>query len=78
MKTEQTLSPKGCLQKLQESEGELFSSLTDKYGFTGEIYLRLLYEDAPYYYVGVIERTGKIHAFLLNAKTGKILAKRES
>ena len=78
VKTEQTLSPKGCLQKLQESEGELFSSLTDKYGFTGEIYLRLLYEDAPYYYVGVIERTGKIHAFLLNAKTGKILAKRES
>ena len=78
VKTEQTLSPKACLKKLQETEGELFSSLTDKYGFSGEIYLRLLYEDAPYYYVGIIERTGKIHAFLLNAKTGKVLAKRES
>jgi hypothetical protein len=51
--------------------------MTDKYGFTGEIYLRLLYEDAPYYYVGVINRKGEITAFLVNATTGKVLAQRK-
>ena len=50
--------------------------MTDKYGFSGEIYLRLIYEDSPYYYVGIIERNGTVHAFLINAQTGKILAKR--
>lgn len=51
--------------------------MTDEYGFAGEIYLRLLYEDAPYYYVGVVSKGGKTTAFLLNGKTGKLLAKRE-
>ena len=51
--------------------------MTDKYGFSGEIYLRLIYEDSPYYYVGVINRNSEVNAFLLNAETGKILAKRK-
>ncbi len=73
-----TLSPRATLEKLTSERAELFASLTDKYGFAGEIYLRLIYEDTPYYYVGVIDRTGKIHAFLMNAQSGKILAHRES
>ncbi len=75
--TEKTLSPKVILSKLSQEKKRLFSSMTDKYGFTGEIYLRLIYEDSPYYYVGVIDRQGKIFAFLMNAETGKILAERE-
>jgi hypothetical protein len=78
VKTEQTLSPESILNAVTSSEQELFSSLTDKYGFAGEIYLRLIYEDAPYYYVGVIERNGNVTAFLLNGETGKILAKRQA
>jgi uncharacterized membrane protein YkoI len=58
----------------KEAELEIFLR---KYGFTGEICIRLLYEDAPYYYVGVIGQNGKTTAFLLNGKTGKLLAKRE-
>ncbi len=73
-----TLSPTQVLNQLREKESELFEKMTDKYGFAGEIYLRLLYEDAPYYYVGVIERNATVHAFLINAQTGKIIAKRES
>ncbi len=76
VKTKNTLSPKAILTKLQQSEKELFASLTDKYGFAGEIYIRLLYEDFPYYYVGIIDRNGQITAFLMNGETGKILAKR--
>ena len=75
---ESDLSAKEILNLLVASEKELFSSMTDKYGFQGEIYIRLIYEDAPYYYIGVIDRNEKVFAFLLNAKTGKILAKRQS
>ncbi len=78
VKRKDTLSPKAALQKLIKEESALFQNLTDEYGFAGEIYLRLLYEDSPYYYVGVIDRDGKTTAFLLNAQSGKILAKRES
>ncbi len=76
--TEKTISPQVALQKVQTENVDLFSSMTDKYGFAGEIYIRLLFEDAPYYYVGVINRSGGCNAFLMNAETGKILAKRES
>lgn len=78
VRTEKTLSPETALKTLQTEENELFASLTDKYGFAGEIYLRLIYEDSPYYYIGVIDREGNINAFLLNAETGKILARRQS
>lgn len=74
----QTMTPKAALTVLSTEEKELFASLTDKYGFTGEIYLRVIYEDYVYYYIGVIDRANNVTAFLLNAKTGKILAKRQS
>ena len=78
IRQENTLSAQEVLDTLKETEGELFESLTDKYGFAGEIYIRLIYEENPYYYVGIIDKNGKINAFLLNAQTGKLLAKRIS
>ena len=76
--TPTTLSAENVLNNVRIEEKELFSSLTDQYGFAGEIYIRLLYEEAPYYYVGITDRNGKTSAFLVNAETGKILAKRQS
>jgi hypothetical protein len=76
IRSENTLNAKDILSILKTEEHELFTSMTDKYGFSGEIYIRLIYEDSPYYYVGIIERNGMVHAFLINAQTGKILAKR--
>ena len=76
VRNESTLTAERVLQNLQSQETELFSSLTDKYGFAGEIYIRLIYEDSPYYYVGIIDRNGTVYAFLVNAQTGKVLAKR--
>ena len=76
--TAQTLSPQEILQSLEACEKEFFAKLTDKYGFAGEIYIRLIFEEKAYYYIGVIERDGKTSAFLLNAETGKLLAKRQS
>ena len=51
--------------------------MTDRNGFAGEIYLRLIYEDAPYYYVGIIDRNGGILALLVHSESGKILARRD-
>lgn len=73
----ETVEAETVLKNVRTHSPELFESMTDKYGFLGEIYLRLLYEDAPYYYVGVINRKGEIHAFLVNATTGKVLAHRK-
>ncbi len=76
--SENTLSANTVLSKLVKNETELFSSLTDKYGFAGEIYMRLIYEDSSYYYVGIIDRGQNTYAFLINAENGNILAKRQS
>ena len=76
VRTEKTLTPRAALNALKAENPAPFTDLTDEYGFSGEIYLRLLYEDAPYYYIGIINREGKTHAFLMNAETGKILASR--
>lgn len=78
VKNEKTITPKSILNGLEKEESELFSSMTDKYGFAGEIYCRLIFEESAYYYVGIIDRSGNIQAFLINAETGKILAKRQS
>ncbi len=75
--TDTTLSPETALKTLIEKEQELFTSLTDEYGFAGELHVRLIYEDNPYYYVGVTDRNGKTTAFLMSATSGKVLAKRE-
>lgn len=77
IKTDKTLSPRQALDKLRENAPSVFQNLTDGNAFVGEIYLRLISEDAPYYYIGIIEKNGNIQAFLLNSESGKILAKRE-
>ena len=76
--TADTLSPEKALQTLIKTENGLFEDMTDKYGFAGEIYIRLIYEEKPYYYIGIIDRNGNTTAFLMNAETGKVLAKRQS
>ncbi len=60
-----------------EHESELFKSMTENGVFLGEIYVRLLYDEACYYYVGICDRNGKITAFLVDGEKGKIIAKKE-
>ena len=78
VKNEKTLSPKKALDCLRKSKEQVFTDLTDEYGFNGEIYIRLLYEDSVYYYIGITNRNGKTHAFLLNGQTGVVLAERKN
>ena len=78
IKTASTLSAKTILEKLQENEPSVFQALTDENGFVGEINIRLISDDTPYYYVGLIEKDGKTRAYLLTSDTGRVLAKRQS
>ena len=42
------------------------------------MYVRLLYEaDDCFYYVGLIDRNGKIYSMLADAESGEIIATRE-
>lgn len=66
-----------CKQALKcaiEHDRELFKSLTSKKDFAGEIYVRLLYDDGCYYYVGVCDRDRNITAYLLDGGIGKVIA----
>ena len=60
-----------------DHDKELFESLTQNKIFCGEIYVRLLYDDGCYYYVGVCDRNQKINAYLVDGERGKIIATKE-
>ena len=76
VKTDDLLSLKDVLSYAFESEKELLTKLAPNKEFEGELYVRLLYEENPFYYVGIVDRNGKVTALLLDGKTGKVLAKR--
>ena len=60
--TETTVTPKRALNALYRAEKDRFDSLTDKYGFAGEIRIRLIYEEIPYFYMGIIDKNGHTYA----------------
>lgn len=79
VKNNNVLSLNKVLSILEENEKALIDSLTQGKQFLGEIYVRLLMENNYcYYYVGIVDRTGKTTAFLIDGELGEILAKRES
>lgn len=68
------LSCEQVLNCAVEYDRELFASLTRKRDFAGEIYVRLLYDEGCYYYVGVCDRDKNITAYLLDGGIGKVIA----
>ena len=60
-----------------EHNPDLFASLTENKIFKGEIYVRLLYDEGCYYYVGVCDREKNINAFLVDGVRGKIIANKK-
>lgn len=68
------LSCEQVLNCAVEHDRELFASLTRKRDFAGEIYVRLLYDEGCYYYVGVCDRDKNITAYLLDGGIGKVIA----
>lgn len=68
------LSCEQVLNCAVEHDKELFTSLTRNRDFAGEIYVRLLYDEGCYYYVGVCDRDKNITAYLLDGGIGKVIA----
>lgn len=64
----------GCVV---EYDGAAFENLTQGGVFNGEIFIRLLYDEKCYYYVGICDGQGQIHAYLADGETGRIIAERE-
>ena len=73
---EGVLSCDDALRCVIDCEKELFENMTVNGVFDGEIYVRLLYDDGCYYYVGVCGKDKNITAFLVDGEKGKIIAKK--
>ncbi|MDE6598261.1 MAG: hypothetical protein K2K60_06450 [Clostridia bacterium] len=71
------ISCKEAVKCVIDHDKGLFSSLTENKIFKGEIFVRLLYDEGCYYYVGVCNRDKNISAYLIDGERGKIIAKRE-
>ena len=66
-----------ALDCVKEYAKDLFSSLTERGVFNAEIFVRLLFDDGCYYYVGVCDRQHNIHAYLVDGVRGKIIAEKK-
>lgn len=68
---------RGAVNCVIDHDTALFESLTENKIFCGEIYVRLLYDEGCYYYVGVCDRNKKINAYLVDGVRGKIIATKQ-
>lgn len=77
VKYDGVISCEDALKCVLERDLSLFEGLTESGIFCGEIYVRLIYDDGCYYYVGVCDRDKKITAYLVDGVKGKIIATKE-
>lgn len=77
LKDDGVMSSEQAVLCVAEYASELFESMTNNGLFDGEIFVRLLYDDGCYYYVGVCDKEKHITAFLLDGEHGKVIAKKE-
>ena len=71
------LSCEQALNCVIDHDKSLFNSLTDGNVFAGEIFVRLLYDNGCYYYVGVCDRQKNMSAYLVDGERGKIIASKK-
>jgi hypothetical protein len=62
-----------ALKCVTEYDQNRFLSLTSNGTFNGEIYIRLLYDNGCYYYVGVCDKQGNTCAYLVDGESGRII-----
>lgn len=63
------------LEKIVESETETISSMRSGKYFLGEVYIRMIYDEDIYYYVGLVDQNGNVTSLLTNEE-GNVLARR--
>lgn len=72
-----TMTCEQAVRCAADHDKELFESLKRKNGFSGEIYVRLLYDEGCYYYVGVCDRDKNVSAYLVDGVKGKVISKKK-
>lgn len=77
VKDDNVMSCEKAVLCVAEYASELFEGLTSNGLFDGEIFVRLLYDDGCYYYVGICDKTKHVTAFLIDGERGKVIAKKE-
>lgn len=77
VKDDNVMSCEKAVLCVTEYASELFEGLTSNGIFDGEIFVRLLYDDGCYYYVGVCNKDKHVTAFLIDGERGKVIAKKE-
>ena len=60
-----------------EHDTATFENMTENNIFNGEIFVRLLFDEGCYYYVGVCGRDKKINAYLIDGERGKVITKKQ-
>ncbi|MBE7089111.1 MAG: hypothetical protein E7370_06350 [Clostridiales bacterium] len=71
-----TLTCEEALLCAVDHNESLFKGMCKKKVFNGEIFVRLLYDEGCFYYVGVCDKSGKITAYLIDGETGKVIAEK--
>lgn len=71
------LDCEGAAKCVIEHESETFKAMTENGIFKGEIFVRLLYDEGCYYYVGICDREKNIEAYLVDGERGKIIARKQ-
>lgn len=66
-----------ALKCVVEHDRAIFENLTENGAFKGEIFIRLLYDEGCYYYVGICDRNKQINAYLVDGEKGKIIATKQ-
>lgn len=73
------LSYNEILEKIKEQQGKRVDELFNNNSVCTEIHIRIICEKTKnYYYVGFTEKSGKTYAYLVDAKTGEILAEKQN
>lgn len=78
VKYDGVMTCENAVKCVMEHNPDLFTSLTENRIFKGEIYVRLLYDEGCYYYVGVCDRDKNIDAYLVDGVRGKIIANKQT
>ena len=67
------------LEKIKEQDGKTVEKLFNNASVSTEIHIRLICDNNKnYYYVGFCSKEGKTYAYLVDAKTGEIVATKQN
>ncbi|MBO5889014.1 MAG: hypothetical protein J6Q58_02615, partial [Clostridia bacterium] len=73
------LSYSEVLESVRKNDSQIVKELFNNTNVSTEIHIRIISDkNKNYYYVGLSEKSGKTHAYLVDGITGEVLAKKST